>query len=62
MPSLEGRRHGHFHVHVRVHVPRRLDDDQRALVEQLGSALDEDAYRADDEDGGLFGRIRNAFR
>ncbi len=62
MPSLEGRRQGHFHVHVRVRVPRRLDDEQRALVEQLGNVLDEQAYRADDEDGGLYGRIRNAFR
>ena len=33
---------GDFHVHARVHVPRRLDDEQRALVEQLGEALGED--------------------
>lgn len=62
MPSLEGRRRGSFHVHVRVHVPRRLDDTQRALVEQLGESLGEDPYRDDDSDGGLFGRIKNAFR
>jgi len=62
MPSLEGRRRGSFHVHVRVHVPRRLDDAQRALVEALGDALGEESYREDDDDGGLFGRIRNAFR
>ena len=62
MPSLEGRRRGNFHVHARVHVPRRLDDDQRALVEQLGQALGEEAYRGDEGDEGFFGRIRNAFR
>jgi molecular chaperone DnaJ len=62
MPSVEGRRRGSFHVHVRVHIPRRLDDDQRALVEQLGDALGEEPYRDEGSDGGFFGRIRNAFR
>jgi molecular chaperone DnaJ len=62
MPSVEGRRRGHFHVHARVHVPRQLDDEQRALVEALGEALGEDPYREDEGDGGLFGRIKNAFR
>ncbi len=61
MPSLEGRRRGSFHVHVRVHVPRRLDEEQRTLVERLGEALGEEPYR-DDGDGGFFGRIKNAFR
>ena len=62
MPSLQGRRRGSFHMHVRVHVPRRLDDEQRALVEQLGDALGEEPYRDDESDGGFFGRIKNAFR
>jgi molecular chaperone DnaJ len=62
MPLLEGRRRGSFHVHVRVHVPRRLDDEQRGLVEQLGNALGEEPYRDDEGDGGFFGRIKNAFR
>jgi molecular chaperone DnaJ len=62
MPSLEGRRRGNFHVHARVHVPRRLDDAQRALVEQLEQELGDAPYNADDDDGGLFGRIKNAFR
>ncbi|MEO5633575.1 J domain-containing protein [Gaiella sp.] len=65
MPSLEGRRRGAFHAHVRVHIPRRLDDEQRTLVDQLGEALGEEAYQDDGdngEDGGFFGRIKNAFR
>ena len=62
MPSLEGRRRGSLHVHVRVHVPRRLDEEQRGLVEQLGEALGADAYHDDEDDGSFFGRIRNAFR
>ena len=62
MPSLEGRRRGNFHVHSRVHVPRRLDEAQRALIEQLEQDLGDEPYRADDGDGGLFGRIKNVFR
>ena len=62
MPSLQGRRRGSFHLHVRVHIPRRLDDVQRALVEQLGEQLGEEPYRDDEEDGGFFGRIKKAFR
>ncbi len=62
MPSLQGRRRGSFHLHVRVHVPRWLDEEQRALVEQLGDALGEEPYRDDEGDGGFFGRIKNAFR
>jgi len=62
MPSLEGRRRGSFHIHVRVRVPRRLDDEQRALVETLGEALGEEPYHEDEDDGGLFGRIKNVFR
>ena len=62
MPSVDDRRSGHFHVHVRVRVPRHLDEAQRAQVEQLADALGEDAYRDDEDDGGFFGRIKNAFR
>ena len=57
MPSLEGRRRGNFHVHARVHVPRRLDEAQRALIEQLERGPRRRAVpRDDDDDGGLFGR------
>ena len=62
MPSLEGRRRGNFHVHARVRVPRHLDDEQRILVEQFEQALGDEPYRDEDEDGGFFGRLRNAFR
>jgi molecular chaperone DnaJ len=62
MPSLEGRRRGNFHVHARVHIPRRLDETQRALIEQLEQDLGDEPYNVGDDDGGLFGRIKNAFR
>jgi molecular chaperone DnaJ len=62
MPSVDGRRSGNFHVHVRVHIPRQLDDEQRALVEQLDEALGHEPYRHDgDDDGGFFRRLRNVF-
>ena len=32
------------------------------LGHERGDALGEDAYRDDEGDGGLFGRIKNAFR
>jgi molecular chaperone DnaJ len=62
MPSLEGRRRGNFHVHARVHVPRRLDDEQRALLERLDEQLGHEPYRDDEGDDGFFGRLKNAFR
>jgi molecular chaperone DnaJ len=62
MPSLEGRRRGNFHAHARIHVPRRLDDEQRALLEQLDHKLGHEPYRRDSEDdGGFFKRLKNAF-
>jgi molecular chaperone DnaJ len=61
MPSLDRRRHGNLHVHAVVHVPRRLDDEQRALLEQLDERLGHEPYRRDDDGGGFFHRLRNAF-
>jgi molecular chaperone DnaJ len=59
MPSLTTGRRGDLRVHVGVRVPERLTPEQRALLEQLGSSLGEDAYRRDD---GFFERLRSAFR
>jgi molecular chaperone DnaJ len=61
MPSLEGRRRGNFHVHAVVHIPRRLDEEQRAVVEQLDELLGHEPYGHDDDDGGFFRRLRNHF-
>jgi len=62
MPSLEGRRRGNFHVHAVVHIPRRLDDEQRAVVEQLDELLGHEPYRHEGEDdGGFFRRLRSHF-
>lgn len=59
MPKLQSQRHGDLHVHVAVRVPRHLTAEQRLLVEQLGTALGDDAYRGDD---GFFERLKSAFR
>jgi molecular chaperone DnaJ len=59
MPSLQTSRHGDLRVHVEVEVPRKLDDEQRALLAELAQKLGEDAYRRDD---GFFERLKSAFR
>ena len=39
LPSLRGSRRGDQHVHVEVHIPRKLTARQRELIEQLGEEL-----------------------
>ena len=61
MPALDGRRRGNFHVHTRVHIPRRLDEGQRTLLQQLDDTLGAEPYHHD-EHSGFFRRLKNAFR
>jgi molecular chaperone DnaJ len=60
MPVLRSSRRGDQRLLVDVAVPRRLDDEQRALLERLDASLGADAYRDDDE--GFFERLKSAFR
>ncbi|MDH4177198.1 MAG: molecular chaperone DnaJ [Thermoleophilia bacterium] len=60
MPALHTGRRGDLRVHVDVRVPRRLTPEQRAQLEQLDTALDDEAYR--DEGEGFFDRLKSAFR
>jgi molecular chaperone DnaJ len=62
MPALRGSGRGSLYVRLDVAVPTVLDDEQRALVEQLDERLDEEAYRPRDEDGGFFSRLKSALR
>jgi molecular chaperone DnaJ len=62
MPALRGSGRGSLFVSLDVAVPTVLDDEQRALVEQLDAKLDDDAYRSRDEDGGFFSRLKSALR
>ena len=61
MPVLRTARRGDQRLLVDVVVPRRLDDEQRALLERLEASLGEDAYRPDDDEG-FFERLKSAFR
>jgi molecular chaperone DnaJ len=60
MPALGSDRRGDLLVRVGVRVPRRLAEDERALLAELGSMLGDDAY--DSGDDGFFERLKSAFR
>lgn len=59
MPVLQGFGRGDHRVLVNVAVPRRLTDEQRALLEEFERREEQDTYRADE---GFFERLRSAFR
>jgi molecular chaperone DnaJ len=62
MPALRGSGRGSLYVRLDVAIPTALDDEQRALVEDLDRRLGDEAYRPQDEDGGFFGRLKSALR
>jgi molecular chaperone DnaJ len=59
MPVLQGFGRGDQRVLVNVSVPRRLNDEQRALLEQFAGAANDETYRADE---GFFDKLKSAFR
>jgi molecular chaperone DnaJ len=58
MPALRRGRHGDLRVVVNVVIPRRLTEEQRALLERLAGTLTADNIRADD---GVFSKLKRAF-
>jgi molecular chaperone DnaJ len=58
MPALRRGRHGDLRVVVNVVVPRRLDDEQRSLLEQLADSLRDENLRSDE---GVFSKLKRAF-
>jgi len=56
MPGLRGGRRGDLRAVVSVHVPERLDAEQREALESLAETLPDTAERRE----GLFDRIRRA--
>jgi molecular chaperone DnaJ len=62
LPSLRGGRRGDLHVVVSVMVPRNLTEEQRELLRSFARSANGDNYPAEAEGGGLFERIRHAFR
>jgi len=58
MPHVNGRRRGDLHVHLRVVVPRKLNSEQRRLLEEVaerGGGLEPE------DDRGFFDRLKRAF-
>jgi molecular chaperone DnaJ len=59
MPVLQGFGRGDQRILVNVQVPRRLTEEQRALLEEFGRSADEETYQADE---GFFQKLKSAFR
>jgi molecular chaperone DnaJ len=59
MPVLQGFGRGDQRILVNVSVPRRLNDEQRRLLEQFAASAGDDTYRADE---GFFEKLKSAFR
>ena len=59
MPVLQGFGRGDQRVLVNVSVPRRLNDEQRRLLEEFEAASDEHTYRHDER---FFEKLKSAFR
>lgn len=62
MPVLQGRGRGDLRLLVNVAVPRRLNEEQRRLLEQFEAEVDEETYKADEDDEGFFDKLKSAFR
>ena len=59
MPVLQGFGRGAHRVLVNVLVPRRLTDEQRAMLEEFGRLTGEEHYKPDE---GFFDKLKSAFR
>jgi molecular chaperone DnaJ len=59
MPVLQGFGRGDHRVLVNVAVPRRLSDEQRALLEEFDRRATDENYR---EDEGFFEKLKSVFR
>jgi len=62
---LRGGQRGDLHVHLEVRIPTNLDAEQTDLLKKLASLRSEDAVRvsgeSDENGGGLFSRLKDAF-
>ena len=59
VPHLRGRGRGDLLVETAVQVPKKLTEEQRAVVEQLQSVLGDPA--AESNGSGIFSRLKDAF-
>jgi molecular chaperone DnaJ len=65
MPDVSGRGHGDLLVTVQATTPKKLTREQRKLLEQLAATLPEQkikpSAREDEEDRGIFGKVKDIF-
>ena len=65
MPDVSGRGRGDLLVTITVVTPARLTKDQKKLLQQLAASLPAEQFeptpRADQEDKGLFDRVKDIF-
>ena len=59
MPALHRGRRGNLRVVVNVVVPRRLNDEQRELLERLNGTLTEENLRSEET---MFAKLRRTLR
>ena len=59
VPELRGSRRGDQFITVEVNVPEALNDEQRAVFQQLGEMLGESGL--EDEQKGFFDKVKDAF-
>ena len=65
LPDVSGRGHGDLLVTVQAITPKKLTREQKKLLEQLAGTLPEHkvkpSAREDDEDKGIFGKVKDIF-
>ena len=65
MPDVSGRGRGDLLVTVQAITPKKLTKEQKKLLEQLAATLPEQKVkpkeREEDDDRGIFGKVKDIF-
>jgi molecular chaperone DnaJ len=64
MPNVSGRGHGDLHVIAKVAVPKKLNKEQKQLLEELAKTLPSDPsglLETEGEDKPFFERVKDMF-
>ena len=65
MPDVSGRGHGDLLVTVQAITPKKLNKEQKKLLEQLAATLPDQkvtpSAREEDDDRGIFGKVKDIF-
>jgi len=62
VPKLRSSQRGDLHVHIEVRTPTKLDEAQEQLLRELAKLRDEDVAAVTKNGGGLFTKVRDAFK